>query len=234
MLLAERYIFDGKYKGNFLITAEIQSDGRGRKKNDWVSNKGGLWFNIVLDHVTKQDAFTLFIGLCIIESLINITQCISFKIKWPNDIYLFDYKVGGIICSQYKRFNKTSIGIGINTNNEKPNVTNANSIKTLTAITINNEVYQNHIVDCLFENLNKYEKNGFTEFIDKYLKYDYLTGKDLTITTGEQNLVGAYKGVNTQGELVLENKEGIHNIISGTIDVKNSAKRRVGVWHNEN
>lgn len=229
--LSERYIKEKKYEGNFLIIAEQQSNGRGRKGNQWISNEGGLWFNLNLAFISAQAGFTLFIGYCIAKSLNKLLDCSYFKIKWPNDIYYYDVKVCGIICSQYLQFNKTLIGVGINTNNiiaETQNI-NANSIKDLTGKYYPNEIYLETLLTTISEEIQLFSESGVNYFIDSYNDYDYLKGKIITITNYSQTseksdvaiISGVYKGISTDGALII-NSEGVNQAVySGSVILKN-------------
>ena len=162
MALAEMYIHQQKYDDHFLIIANQQTNARGRKGNDWHSDIGGLWFNLVLNHVSEQKTFTLFIGLCILKSLIELCNNDDFRIKWPNDIYLYDKKICGLMCSQFSKFHKTNIGIGINTNNDTPPLEHSGSLIKLLSIRIDNEIYLQKIVDTILNYLPIFEKYGLS------------------------------------------------------------------------
>jgi len=213
--LAEQYIHDGLYSEHFLIIAKKQVNGRGRKGNNWLSPPGGLWFNLVLHHTTSQKCFTLYIGYCVLHTLITLTGEDAFRIKWPNDIYLYNKKIAGIICSQFTQHSKISIGIGINTNCEVSG--NAGAIKDLLQIEIDNEVYLNGIVSAILLELDAYEKVGLPLFYDYYSQHDLLCGKQITIDSGESVYVGFYNGINNDGGLVLTTEQGVVDIYAGSV-----------------
>jgi len=223
MNLAEEYILSQKYDDHFLIVADEQTDGRGRKGNQWLSPKGGLYFNIGLKHISQKSSFTLYIGVSILNALNYMSNSVDFKIKWPNDIYLKDYKVGGLICSQYTKNCFTSIGIGINTNSEI-NYANmsykVNSIKNILDITTSNEVYLNTIINFILERINDFEVYGYNLIKDTYFSHDYLKEKYIKIISGENIYNGKYNGIGEDGSLQLINNQ-IHliNIHSGTVEI---------------
>ena len=212
--LAEKYIKEQKYDDHFLIRADIQTNARGRKGNEWDSGLDGLWFNIGLNHISKQKSFTIFIGICILNSLIELTHCQEFKIKWPNDIYLYDKKICGIICSQFIQYHKINIGIGINTNNDKPPIKKADSIKNLLNLELKNDVYLHMILKTIFNTIGDFEKFGIDMFADLYKKYDYLVNQKIKVTSGKETLEGYYKGINSDGELLIKDCKNITQIIN--------------------
>ncbi|KAG2907642.1 hypothetical protein PC115_g13852 [Phytophthora cactorum] len=85
---------------------ELQSGGKGRGTNTWSSPEGCLTFSF-------QSVFTDVPG-----------SAGPVKIKWPNDIYANQAKIGGILCQSEYRDGKFSVttGIGINISNQTPTI----------------------------------------------------------------------------------------------------------------
>jgi len=216
--LAEKYILENKYNEHFLIIAETQTHGRGRKGNAWHSSKGGLYFNLVINHLSTQKAFTLFIGYCILKTLNTLTKTDLFRIKWPNDIYLLDKKVCGLICSQFTQQNRTSIGIGINVGTPFMVSESYNNISNLLNIRIENQIYLDNIVSSIMENLETFEQTGLPLFYDYYHQHDFLKDKHITIDIGNQTHTGLYQGINPDGALLLKtNDDSIMTIYAGSV-----------------
>jgi BirA family biotin operon repressor/biotin-[acetyl-CoA-carboxylase] ligase len=219
---AELLIHANKYHEHFAVVADTQTSGRGRSGNDWSSPMGGLYTNIVLNHISKHHAITLYAGYCILLALAELTQSDSFRIKWPNDIYLFDKKVCGILCNKYDKFNKTSIGIGLNTNISDfySSLPNADTIVNLLDIHIDNSIYLEKIVYYIISGLLEFEEMGIDLFLSYYQKHDFLSEKYITIENHQKSLSGLYVGVANDGgiQIKLEN-DTIQTIYSGTVNI---------------
>ncbi|RMG33653.1 MAG: biotin--[acetyl-CoA-carboxylase] ligase [Methanobacteriota archaeon] len=104
------------------VISEIQTGGRGRKGNFWHSPRGGVWLSLGMHaDVPAQDLVTPFV-----EGLAQaLTQKFgtSFSVKLPNDIFLNNKKVAGILMEtiiQKDRILRVVLGIGINVINEIP------------------------------------------------------------------------------------------------------------------
>jgi len=235
MELAEKYILEKRYEDGFVLIAEMQTKGRGRKGNNWVSPKGGLWFSIVLNHISQQKTFTLYVGHCILMALNELVNKSvlhpliegengMFSIKWPNDIYFENKKVCGLICSQYAQHNKTLIGIGINTNvdnvpEDAPE--HFGSISELLGVTIENNIYLDKIISNILDGLSDFEENGIAIFYDCYKRHDYLRDKMIRVTSGNEVFSGMYKGVDEDGGLVMEMRDGEDKrIYSGSVFIE--------------
>ncbi|MFZ4581270.1 MAG: biotin--[acetyl-CoA-carboxylase] ligase [Paludibacter sp.] len=106
----------------FAVRTAFQSAGKGQVGNSWESEKGkNLLFSILLypHHIAidKQFVISQIVSVAIINTLNEF--CKGFEIKWPNDIYFGNKKVGGILIENNLRASRIEysiIGIGININ----------------------------------------------------------------------------------------------------------------------
>lgn len=125
-----------------LIWAETQTKGRGQRGNSWESETGkNLTFSI-MTHPTFLAAENQFIlskavSLAIVDTL--GVYGINAKIKWPNDIYVNDKKICGILIECDVNGNgmlqRTIVGVGLNVNqklfvSDAPNPTSMGLEKT--------------------------------------------------------------------------------------------------------
>ena len=123
-----------------VIMAESQYAGRGQQQNSWHSEDDkNLTFSILLKPnflpVTQQFDLTRVISLGIINAFEPFLGD-KLKIKWPNDIYYADGKLGGILIEniiQGDQIKNSVVGIGLNINQERfpLEVPNAVSLKQI-------------------------------------------------------------------------------------------------------
>lgn len=111
--------------GDYLIVAEEQTGGRGRLGRTWISQKGqGLYLSLLLqpnDDGLPAAEVTLMAGASMCKALRELTGE-DVRIKWPNDLVVDHYKVGGILTemsSEIGKLHYVLIGIGINTGDMK-------------------------------------------------------------------------------------------------------------------
>jgi BirA family biotin operon repressor/biotin-[acetyl-CoA-carboxylase] ligase len=108
----------------YLVTASLQTAGKGRNSNTWKSesNEGLLssW-NFFLDF-TPPPVFSILVGLSLIRSLSEAWPLISFSLKAPNDVYVLDKKIAGLLIENIitQNYNTSEnqchliIGLGLN------------------------------------------------------------------------------------------------------------------------
>ena len=106
-----------------VILAVDQYDGRGQKGTVWQSEPGkNLTFSMLLVpsflDPKQQFVLTAAISLAVARWLEMLTH-VAVKIKWPNDIYIANQKIGGILIENIlkgKTWKSAVVGIGINVN----------------------------------------------------------------------------------------------------------------------
>lgn len=121
-----------------VVIAEVQSAGRGQRGNSWSSRKGeNLTFSVLLkpDFLAADMQFYIskIAALSVCKAL--ETCGVECKIKWPNDIYIGDKKVCGILIENDimgAKMSKSVVGVGINVNQTvfNPELPNPTSIIT--------------------------------------------------------------------------------------------------------
>ena len=107
---------------NIVVVAEYQTAGRGCGSNSWESERGkNLTFSVLL-HPTEIPADCQFriseaVSVALCETLEQLISPVS--IKWPNDIYVGDRKICGILIENQLRgrlISDSIVGIGLNVN----------------------------------------------------------------------------------------------------------------------
>ena len=98
-----------------LVTADMQTKGRGRNEKEWNSPKGNLYFSFGFTRHNLINGLSVKVGLILAESLQQILKK-NVLLKWPNDLFYLNKKVGGILVetSSMNNIFKIVIGIGVN------------------------------------------------------------------------------------------------------------------------
>ena len=109
---------DGAPSGT-LIIADAQTAGRGRMGRAWTSERGaGIWLTIVArpSDAEALDVLSLRVGIELAPALDAFAHD-TVRLKWPNDLYVGDRKLGGILVEARWRDavpEWVAIGVGIN------------------------------------------------------------------------------------------------------------------------
>jgi len=133
--LCQQKVEQGVASG-LVIAAEYQEQGRGQRGNTWESQeRQNLTFSVLLRPtflaVAEQFYLSKLTALAITDWLNTFVNKEIVRIKWPNDIYVGDKKICGILIENSlskSNLESSVIGIGINLNqtvfsDELPNPT---------------------------------------------------------------------------------------------------------------
>lgn len=213
--------------------AEYQSAGRGRRGRQWVSPFG---CNLYLSMYWKLDqgpaaaiGLSLVVGIVIAETLNKISQE-KVKVKWPNDLYMNDKKLAGILVELTGKTGDAAhiiIGIGINIGMNVNNIENSNTINQEWA-SLRDEVenierneLSANIIQALKKSLITFEKEGLKPFLDRWFKLDNFLNRSVKLLIGNDIITGIERGINEQGALMLQKDNGdIIPYIGGEISLR--------------
>lgn len=97
---------------DLLISASLQSQGRGRGHNSWEHQSGALAFSFSAPPHPQSTWQSLEVAVCMANFLQDRFAPAEIALKWPNDLYSAGKKCGGIIIKN--QGNRVLIGIGLN------------------------------------------------------------------------------------------------------------------------
>ena len=116
----QRYLLDALKEGTLsspvCVTTERQESGKGSRGNSWSGLEGNLFFSFAIDRNVlpsdlRLESSSIYFTYILKELLAERGS--SLWLKWPNDFYLGDKKIGGAITNLYK--DVLVCGIGLNT-----------------------------------------------------------------------------------------------------------------------
>jgi BirA family biotin operon repressor/biotin-[acetyl-CoA-carboxylase] ligase len=102
-----------------LYVADSQVAGRGRHGKSWVADHGTLTFSLVVPSVMLSSGLpppiSIAVGVAIARTIEHLAAPLVARIKWPNDVYIDDGKVAGILIEAIPtRHDAVVIGVGLN------------------------------------------------------------------------------------------------------------------------
>lgn len=197
-----------------LITAEMQTAGRGRQGKSFYSpDKTGLYMTLAFEAPESCDLLTAAAAVAVCLEL----EAAGAKpqIKWVNDVYLDGLKICGILaeCFICKGSKYIALGIGINiTTKDFPNdIPNAGSLN----INCDKAMLADGIAKRFFELTDsKY-------ILNEYKKRLFVIGKTVTYTKNGTEYTAKVKGINSLCNLIVIRTDGCEDILSsGEISIK--------------
>jgi BirA family transcriptional regulator, biotin operon repressor / biotin---[acetyl-CoA-carboxylase] ligase len=217
--------------GDVVFTTN-QTAGRGQHGRLWQSPDGVLTASFVLDRfpVDRLPGLSLVVGLATIHAVESLLPGLAgeLKLKWPNDIWLDDRKLGGILCESSIRgmaiFTRVIVGVGLNCQVDLANLSDP-------AMSLDRALIQRGIVvdfpgslaflaamrQCL---VHFTQAQGLLAAFESMLRSrDLLCGRTVTLEiSSDDRLIGKAIGINSQGQLQVQMGDGtVRSLYSGRI-----------------
>ena len=209
-----------------LLVAERQSAGRGRLGRTWSSGSDtaqtdgaplpSLTFSLGLPLVPQDwSGLSLAVGLSVVESLHPALQ-----LKWPNDVWLQDRKLAGILIetASVGEVRYAVIGVGINIlprdgqGLSTPPAALAELLPHMDAPTALAQV-----AAPLVQAVLRFATDGFGPLRTAFHASDLLYGRELVCSDG---VTGMARGVDAGGALLVHTDQGLKKITSAEVSVR--------------
>lgn len=209
--------------------AEYQMKGRGRCDRRWVSPFGSnLYLSIywrMEQGIAATSCLSLMAGVIIAEGLQRFGAG-GVRVKWPNDLYLKDRKLAGILVEITGKASDVAhvvIGAGINLAMREPAVglieqgwINLEE----TGLVIDRNALVAELTNMLRQALRQFEREGFEPFVNRWQVLDNFLNRPVKLLIGNRELKGIARGIDTHGAFLLEHNGEYHSYFSGEISLR--------------
>ena len=210
---------ESKAKEFYTVMAESQTKGKGQRGNSWEAETGkNLTFSTVLYptalEANKQFCLSMLAALACHEALDNYID--GFSIKWPNDIYWKDKKIGGILIEnelEGKYIVQTIIGIGLNINQETfySDAPNPVSLKQILGVEVRLKEVLTKVVHGIIGGYRQLENNfdvTSQAISTLYRKHLYRREGLFPYRDAQGEFLAEYQDVELDGHLILKDEQG--------------------------
>ena len=218
----------GIYNGHTCL-AEAQTAGRGRHGRKWESPyAASLYLSMHWSFdggYSALSGLSLAVGVAIVDAL-NQCEVQGIQLKWPNDIYAHGKKLAGVLIEVEGQIGggcQAIIGIGIN-------VSLPDSVKgigqpwtdlgQISQPLVNRNILAGTLISELSKGLTLFENDGLEPFINKWRALDIYSNQAVKLIVGQQIIFGISKGIDANGAILLETKQGIKAYHGGEISVR--------------
>lgn len=211
-----RYLHELQTDEDTLVTADYQSAGRGQGSNAWESERGqNLTFSLLIHprHIPARRQFLLseVEAVAIKEVLDRYTDGIT--LKWPNDIYWQDRKLGGtLIEASLSKGGVTRciFGTGLNINqltfvSDAPNPV---SLRQILGREVDRQQLLDEIITAIYHYYDLLEGNQFAEISTRYHAALYRRTGYHAYRDADGDFEAALVEVEDDGHLILVDRQG--------------------------
>lgn len=219
-----------------ICISDTQSAGRGRRGNVWVSpNTGNLYFSLCWCFEKIPEYWSLLgllVGVVIAETLEDIGLK-NHGVKWPNDIFWQQQKMGGILIETLNQSGKVVIGIGLNlemarTDKEQIDQAVVSLNEALADKGLVNKTFVKDdliitLINKLYQNLQSFKDLKFDRFISSWNNWDILYNEIVTIKrqgSDGGDIIGQVKGIDNLGRLKFKEQDSDNMLFFTSADIK--------------
>ena len=211
--------------------AEYQQAGRGRRGRKWFSPFGSNLYLSMYWRLEQGPAaaigLSLVIGIVIAEVLQSLGAD-KVRVKWPNDLYLQDRKLSGILVELTGKTGDAAqivsgAGINLMMRRVESDVVNQGWISLQEAgISID----RNTLAACLIKELRAgfklFENEGLAPYLTRWEKLDNFINRPVKLIIGDKEIFGISRGIDAQGALLLEQDGVVKPWIGGEISLRSA------------
>ena len=200
--------------GGLVVTADEQTAGRGRRGNAWFAPPGScLLYSALVRPFAAADAplLPLAVPLAVCEAAEAVAP-VRCQVKWPNDIWIDERKVSGVLVEARPDEGWAVVGVGLNvaiTDDEFPPELRETAVSLLPTeaeggVPPGGAPGVRRSLAALNETLGRWLEAGDDEVLSAYRARDALCGKRISWEGGD----GVAEEIDERGHLVVEQGDG--------------------------
>lgn len=200
------------------VSSSYQTTGHGRVNRNWESNRNeNIMFSILLKSrflIENYSSISLLMSTCVYKLLIE-AKIKDVSIKWPNDVYVDDKKICGILLEGIAN-ECLIVGIGLNVNQIHFNDLKAISMRNITNKKYCLSILKRKLYRIIIKELDLFEK-GQSNYLEIVRSNNYLKNKTVNAEINNQIKEVKVLEINNDNSLkvLVDGKE--KDIISGEI-----------------
>ena len=208
----------------FVLLAERQTAGRGRRGRVWASPFAeNLYCSVVLrvdGGMSQVEALSLTVGLAVAKTLQSLGLN-GVQLKWPNDVLVDGRKISGILlelAGDPADVCHVVIGIGINVNmaNDAPGAIDQPwaSVRQCMGRMLDRNDLAAELLLQLRDCLSMHWQHGFAGLREEWEALHAWRGRSVALTAGNNATLGVVLGVDERGAVRLS-VDGVDRAFSG-------------------
>lgn len=221
---ARRLARDGAPEGT-LVTAKIQTAGRGRQGRSWVSPPGNLHASLLLRPqvpMARAAQLGFAAGLAVADAIGAFAPKAAVTLKWPNDVLVDGRKAAGILLeSEGNAAGQVAfvvVGIGVNLAASPPDTEfPATSLKAAAGRAPTPEAFLAALAPALALWYERWRVRGFAALRRAWLERAAGLGQALRARLPGETVEGRFAGLDDDGMLLLDGPQGQRRIAAGDV-----------------
>ncbi len=204
----------------FVVTAQHQTNGRGRRGRSWLSEEGNLFMSLAMPFaISDLNQLVFLISLSLYEAVKKIAPHIDLYLKWPNDLLADNRKISGILLEKGEN-GYIIAGIGVNIVSA-PDLGQMNPYQSVSLKSLGTSTDRISVLRQFLQELDKNEQlrksHGFSAIKELWLQRVKGLGTEIVVNGEKNTIKGIFEGLDEQGHLLLRQGKSINKIFAGDV-----------------
>ncbi|HEY4142741.1 MAG TPA: biotin--[acetyl-CoA-carboxylase] ligase [Pseudolabrys sp.] len=211
-------------RGPLWITATVQSAGRGRRGNAWVSTPGNLFATLLLTEPSDPGVAPQLSFVAALALHDAVAECVPqvgplLKVKWPNDLLLGRAKLAGILIeAENDPVFALAIGLGVNCAAHPSDTPYPATDLAAYGALVTPERMLGVLSGAMLKRLDIWQRGqGFPRVRSDWLKRAAGLGQDIRVRLPERELSGRFEGLDDMGRLLLQAEGRVTPVTAGEV-----------------
>lgn len=215
------------------LLAEHQSGGKGRRGRQWQSPfAANIYLSMSWTYPlwpAQLSSLSLAVGVVCARCLRTL-GLEGIRLKWPNDIWLDQKKLGGILIEQRGESGgvcRLVVGIGLNVSMQASQAAEIDQAWTTVNAEMRTqgraELSRNEIASALiaqlYDCLLNYSETGFQPYRDDWSTLDALRDQAVRVPD-DPSLSGIGRGIDDDGAFLIETRERLKRVHAGEVSLR--------------
>lgn len=215
----------------FLLIAECQLAGRGRRERSWRAGYGeAILFSALVDvgrPVREMPGLAIAVGVGLAKALEH-GGVEGISLKWPNDMLRDGVKLGGILVEApggSAAPGACVVGVGINwllSLQSRADIGRpvADLSGTQLHAASGRSVVAGRLMAAVLDTAATYREQGLFGFLDDFTRLDSVRDRQVVVVAGEQSREGIARGIDADGSLRIEHDDGERRYQSAEVSLR--------------
>jgi BirA family transcriptional regulator, biotin operon repressor / biotin---[acetyl-CoA-carboxylase] ligase len=211
-------------RGPLWITANTQTQGKGRSGRTWISPPGNLYATLLLTEpcapaVAPQLAFVA--GLAVYDAVAECATQLAAQLalKWPNDLLLVSKKLAGILIeSETSPVLQLALGIGVNCTSHPAETLYPATDLAASGANVSPDALFMALSQTMRRRLAQWEQGaGFAQIRTDWLARAVGLGETIHVRLPEREFSGRFEGLDGTGRLLVQESGRVTTVTAGDV-----------------
>jgi len=216
------------WKSPTLLLTDSQTGGRGRGSNQWWARDGALTFSLRMtpaEFAVQHERWplvSLTSAIAVADTLEHFAPGHQVGLKWPNDVFLDNRKVSGILVEPPRGSNsELVIGVGINVVNSLSDA--PDDVRSIATSILDATDTEHSPDDVLLRFLQRFESlvrelgGDRLNLRERWQKQCTLTGQRISLESGDHLVSGLCSGIADNGALQIQTDGVVRSWFGGIV-----------------